>query len=339
MPETEVKYINGRTLCDITARSKNVPDGGTAGQVLKRNSEGAAVWEDESGGGSDNVFWAVYGETTYSEINQALEDGKIVKCLYDGKEYLYYWTSLTSWNVHHFFNLSRAAGVVISTVEIYSNDEWYDLNIPLESSANKVNSISSSSNNNHYPSAKAVYDALVLKQDILTFDNTPTANSNNPVKSSGLKTAFDNVTAVANGKTACYVFNTVSELETWLSDSSHTSTLHVGDVFLIRAIDVPDYWWDGTAKQQLETTKIDLTDYATKAELNSGLSAKQNVIDSSHKLPYSNISGTPTIPTSLPANGGNSDTVDGWNIAKKTQAQYNALTSAEKANTIFFIVG
>ena len=33
--------------------------------------------------------------------------------------------------------------------------------------------------------------ALAEKQDTLTFDNTPTANSNNPVKSGGVKTAID----------------------------------------------------------------------------------------------------------------------------------------------------
>ena len=33
--------------------------------------------------------------------------------------------------------------------------------------------------------------ALAAKQDTLTFDNTPTANSNNPVKSGGVKTAID----------------------------------------------------------------------------------------------------------------------------------------------------
>ena len=37
----------------------------------------------------------------------------------------------------------------------------------------------------------AMNTALAAKQDTLTFDNTPTANSNNPVKSSGIKTALD----------------------------------------------------------------------------------------------------------------------------------------------------
>ena len=40
-------------------------------------------------------------------------------------------------------------------------------------------------------SNKTVKEKLEGKQDTLTFDNTPTANSNNPVKSSGIKTALD----------------------------------------------------------------------------------------------------------------------------------------------------
>ena len=37
----------------------------------------------------------------------------------------------------------------------------------------------------------AMSTALAAKQDTLTFDNAPTANSNNPVKSGGVKTAID----------------------------------------------------------------------------------------------------------------------------------------------------
>lgn len=35
-------------------------------------------------------------------------------------------------------------------------------------------------------------------------------------------------------------------------------------------------------------------------------------------IPYANLTGLPTIPTSLPANGGNADTVDGLHFAIST---------------------
>lgn len=72
---------------------------------------------------------------------------------------------------------------------------------------------------------------------------------------------------VASGKTASYVFDTVAALESWLGNSANTAKLKVGDVFLIRAVNVPDYWWDGSAKQILETTKVDLSTYAKTADV------------------------------------------------------------------------
>lgn len=77
----------------------------------------------------------------------------------------------------------------------------------------------------------------------------------------GLQTKLDNMVAVAEGKRASYVFDTVDEMNTWVANTSNTANLKTGDVFLIRAIDVPDYWWDGTTStpQILETTKVDLT--------------------------------------------------------------------------------
>lgn len=60
-----------------------------------------------------------------------------------------------------------------------------------ENSSNKVTSLSSSSTNTQYPSAKCVYDALAGKQASLTFDSAPASGSTNPVTSGGIYTALD----------------------------------------------------------------------------------------------------------------------------------------------------
>jgi hypothetical protein len=69
-----------------------------------------------------------------------------------------------------------------------------------------------------------------------------------------------------------------------------------------------------------------------KNYIDTGLSGKAN---SSHTHTTSNITN---FPTSLPANGGNSDTVDGLHMVTMTQAAYNALAT-KNANTIYYIVG
>ena len=133
------------------------------------------------------------------------------------------------------------------------------------------------------------------KQNVLTFDSAPTADSNNPVTSQGIYAAIGEVIATATGKCKVVVFDTVAELDSWLASSNNTKDLNTGDIFLVRAVNVPDYWWDKTTqtKQILETTKVDLNSYALKSEI-------------------------PTIPSSLPANGGNADTIDNYHIRVTT---------------------
>lgn len=86
----------------------------------------------------------------------------------------------------------------------------------------------------------------------------------------GLEAAIGTMTEIARGKCRAEVFDTVDELDTWLSDSANTADLNTGDVFYIRAVDVPDYWWDKEQgkKQILETTKVTL-DFVTHAEIDA----------------------------------------------------------------------
>ena len=84
----------------------------------------------------------------------------------------------------------------------------------------------------------------------------------------GLDTVVGSITEIASGKCRAEVFNTVDELDEWLKNETNTATLKVGDVFLIRAVNVPDYWWDGSAKQQLETTKVEIA-YITNEEIDN----------------------------------------------------------------------
>ena len=91
----------------------------------------------------------------------------------------------------------------------------------------------------------------------------------------GLDEIVEDITEIANGKCTPYVFDIVADLDTdiaeyvaFLNNGTEMSadnqfkgkTLKTGDVFYIRATEVPDYWWDEStkSKQVLETTKVEL---------------------------------------------------------------------------------
>lgn len=80
---------------------------------------------------------------------------------------------------------------------------------------------------------------------------------------------------IAKGRATGYVFDTVEELDSWLLNEENVSKLVLGDNLYIRTVGVPDYWWDGTSKQVLETEKPELTDYAKKEQFVTLLNEKE----------------------------------------------------------------
>ena len=106
------------------------------------------------------------------------------------------------------------------------------------------------------------YNDLTDKPD----NFAPTSHKHEQNDINGLSDTIATVTEIANGKCKSKVFDTVSDMETWLSNSENTAGLNVGDVFLIRATDAPDYWWDGTSAQVLETTKVEI-EFLTNEEI------------------------------------------------------------------------
>lgn len=90
----------------------------------------------------------------------------------------------------------------------------------------------------------------------------------------GLQDELDEVVEIASGKCKSYVFDTVDALDAELAKAEFTAILKTGDVFYIRALEVPDYWWDAetSTKQILETTKVDLA-AISNAEIDSIIAA------------------------------------------------------------------
>ncbi len=113
---------------------------------------------------------------------------------------------------------------------------------------------------------KDINSVLADKSDILALQNDVNAN----------KEKISDVEAIAKGRATGYVFDTKDDMDAWLTDSENVVKLVLGDNLYIRATDVPDYWWDGTAAQELETQKVDLSEYASKEYVDNGLAGKQD---------------------------------------------------------------
>ena len=132
-------------------------------------------------------------------------------------------------------------------------------------------------------------------------------NGNNIVDTYATKDEVSEVEAIAKGRATGYVFDTVDDMNTWLSNADNLAKLVLGDNLYIKAVDVPDYWWDGTQAQQLETQKVDLSEYAKITKLNEhtantanphnvtkaqiGLDKVDNTPDAKKKVAYANGAG------------------------------------------------
>lgn len=103
---------------------------------------------------SDQVFVATYGTTTYDEVKAAFDAGKLCTVFY--YENYYFIKSITSDSIS-FASLILKERLFALTVS--KNNKWTNYNIAIQSR--------------------------------LTFDSAPTAGSNNPVTSDGIKTAVD----------------------------------------------------------------------------------------------------------------------------------------------------
>lgn len=92
----------------------------------------------------------------------------------------------------------------------------------------------------------------------------------------GLLNLAQRALSIAMGKNQARVFATSAALDAWLAVPANVEQLNVGDNFYITATDVPDYWWDGTQKQKLETQKVDLTTYDQRIAANSSSISELN---------------------------------------------------------------
>ena len=147
-----------------THSNKAVLDGITSSDVANWNSKqnsltaGDNITIDGSTISSNQVFTATYGTTTYAEVMAAYNAGKICVAIKDDRYYYFIYSEKT-----YIRFVSPSGSNTIYSLTLFSSGRWANTVISLQSK--------------------------------LTFDSAPTAGSNNPVTSDGIKKAIDTVNA------------------------------------------------------------------------------------------------------------------------------------------------
>ena len=164
---------------------------GSKGLLADYNTEGKKLQTELTAGdnitidgntiSSDQVFVATYGTTTYAEVKAAYDAGKIcVSSRYNRYYYLVYIENT------YFRFISPSGANTIYSVIVYSSDTW----------SNTVTTL----------------------QSQLTFDTTPTAGSNNPVTSDGIKTALDSRIPAPTSTTGTQVLKCIDGVIQWVTE-------------------------------------------------------------------------------------------------------------------------
>jgi|LSQX01.2.fsa_nt_gb hypothetical protein len=158
----------------------------------------------------------------------------------------------------------------------------------------------------------------VLTGDITSHNHATEIGNHNTSETAhnDIRQKVEEAKAIAEGKSRARVFATKSELDTWLLDSENVALLQIGDNFYIEETDKPDYWWNGTTIKELETQKVDLTEYAKSDDLATVATTGS----------YNDLTNKPTISTNIAAD----ETSDAKTASPKAVKTYvdNAISNA-----------
>lgn len=277
-------------------------------------------------------------DTSYVKKNSNITAGTKTKITYDAKGLVTAGANLTKADIPAILALSGNTadnGQYISAVAIDGTDK-HKLNFTKASLPTKLGDFTNDTN---------FQTGTQVASSISTHNNSGSAHSD-------IRALAQTATDIANGKNRSYVFPTEANLNGWLAtpatytrpDGKTKADLKIGDNLYIIEVDKPDYWWDGNAKQILETQKVDLTGYYTKTQVDTLLSNKVSVVsgkglstndyttDEKNKLAGIasgaevnvqsdwNVTNTGSDayiqnkPTKMEADGGNADTVGGKTV-------------------------
>ena len=100
----------------------------------------------------DEILVVEYGKTTFQEVHDAYYAGKYI--IFEFANNVFHINRVTASDIY-FISIN---GTIVYRVGLNSSNNWYQNTVQNEQSTNKVTTLSESSTDTQYPSAKAVYD-------------------------------------------------------------------------------------------------------------------------------------------------------------------------------------
>lgn len=104
-----------------------------------------------------DIFWAKSGSTTFSQVHNAIAEGKIPVCLTNGRLYVFVYESSTA---VYFASIEATSTTTNPKIHFYSlSSTWSSGSFTLEMTSRRTNDIESlKANTDYYPSCKGVAD-------------------------------------------------------------------------------------------------------------------------------------------------------------------------------------
>ena len=200
------------------------------------------------------LYWCTYGSTTYNQITQALAAGKL-PVLIDSFN-IYYVYARNDANLHQFKTFRT--NVIMRTCRVNASNGWTTLDTTMQTTGNLVTSISSSSADDKYPSAKCVYNAI--NGETLYASNQSVSNGNNVTVTAPAYLAGATYFADIKG----YIYSTERTTRVYLKPTSSNMDCFYGEI-----LDVDS----GNFKNMAVTlTKVSSTSYTYRMAEQSGAS-------------------------------------------------------------------
>lgn len=155
-----------------------------------------------------------------------------------------------------------------------------------------------------------------------------------------------------DNKDVAEVFNTKAEMDAWIAIPANVANFPVGGSFLIKANNVPDYWWDGTQAVEWESKQVDLNGYVktiNNKAVDSGTSnitlTTANVNDSANKRYVTDAQRTKIDNLNIveKSNANRNIKINGTEVVvfeeeEITETAFNALTPAQQTAKDYIVI-